>query len=151
MSASAGAQERRRSDAMSRDEYGKLLNLLLECERAGAKLLAVYCDELTLDPERRAWLGAIQRDEASNCAILIRLLRDEGIEPSTAVGEFYRRGLEIHGWSERVAFLNRGQQWVAGRLAGALPQLAEFAEGRRSLGAMLGSHLVNIRLCEELA
>lgn len=135
---------------MSREEYGKLLNLLLECERAGAKLLAAYCDELTLDSDRRAWLGAIQRDEARNCAILIHLLLEEGIEPSMAVGEFYRKGLAIRGWPERLAFLNRGQQWVAGRIATALPQLSGFADGRRSLGAMLGSHLANIRVCEEL-
>lgn len=136
---------------MSREEYAKLLNLLLECERAGAKLLAAYCDELPLDSERRAWLGVVQRDEARNCAILIHLLLEEGVAPSMAVGDFYRKGLAIRGWPERLAFLNRGQQWVAGRIATALPQIAQFAEGRRSLGAMLGSHLQNIHVCEELA
>ena len=135
---------------MSREEYAQLLNLLLECERAGAKLLAAYCDELPRESEQRAWLGVIQRDEARNCATLMRLLREQGVQPSAAVGDFYRKGLNIRGWQERLAFLNRGQQWVAGRIAAALPQISQFAEGRRSLGAMLGSHLLNMHVCEEL-
>jgi hypothetical protein len=135
---------------MTREDYAKLLNLLLECERAGAKLLATYCEELPPGSEQRAWLGVIQRDEARNCAVLIRLLREQGAEPSLAVGDFYRKGLEVRGWSERLAFLNRGQQWVARRIAAALPEISQFAEGRRSLGAMLASHLLNIHVCEEL-
>jgi nitronate monooxygenase len=133
---------------MTREEYGGLLNLLLECERAGAKLLAAYCDELPADSERRAWLLTVQRDEARNCAILIRLLLEAGLEPSTAVGEFYAKGLAIRGWRERLDFVNRGQAWVARRIAAALPALPRFGEGRRALGAMLGSHLQNMRVCE---
>ena len=136
---------------MSRHEYARLLNLLLESERAGAQLLAAYCEDLPPGSERRAWLGVLQRDEARNCATLIRLLREEGVEPTPAVGELYRKGLRIRGWAERLAFLNRAQQGVAGRIASALPQLAPFADARRSLGGMLGSHLVNINVCQRIA
>jgi hypothetical protein len=136
---------------MSREEYAALLNRLLESERAGAQLLAAYCEELPAGSERRAWLGVLQRDEARNCTILIRLLREQGVEPSRVVADLYRKGLEIRGWAERLAFLNDAQQGVAGRIAGALPQLARFAEARQSLGGMLGSHLVNMKVCERLA
>ena len=128
--------------------YGRLLNLLLECERAGAKLLAAYCDELPAESEFHARLSAVQRDEARNCAVLIHLLLETGIEPTTQVGSFYRRGLEVRGWQERLAFLNRGQQWVAERIAAELPRIANRA-GREALQAMYDSHLANVGLCEE--
>jgi nitronate monooxygenase len=128
--------------------YGRLLNLLLECERAGAKLLAAYCDELPAESEFHARLSAVQRDEARNCAVLIHLLLEAGIEPTTQVGSFYRKGLEVRGWQERLAFLNRGQQWVAERIAAELPRIANRA-GREALQAMYDSHLANVGLCEE--
>jgi nitronate monooxygenase len=133
---------------MTPEEYARLLNLLLECERAGAKLLAAYCDELPPHSDLYAWLAAIQRDEARNCSVLIHLLLDAGVEPSTAVGDFYRKGLQIRGWRERLEFLNRGQQWVADRLAAALPKI-EAAGRRRPLQVMHESHVANIRICEE--
>jgi len=136
------------TETMSPDEYGRLLNLLLECERAGAKLLAAYCDELPAQSELHARLSAVQRDEARNCSVLIHLLLEEGFEPSTAVGDFYRKGLAIRGWSERLRFLNRGQQWVAERIATALPRLSTFL-GRKPLQAMHDSHLVNTGICEQ--
>jgi nitronate monooxygenase len=133
---------------MAMDEYGRLLNTLLEAERAGAKLLAAYLNELPADAEAWAWLSAIQRDEARNCSVLIHLLLEDGFEPSIKVGDFYRKGLAIRGWGERMRFLNRGQQWVADRIAAALPRLNGLA-GQKQLQAMYDSHLANIALCKE--
>jgi nitronate monooxygenase len=129
-------------------EYGRLLNLVLECERAGAKLLAAYCDELPPESEFHARLSAVRRDEARNCSVLIHLLLEAGIEPTTQVGSFYRKGLEVRSWHERLTFLNRGQQWVADRIAAELPRMAKLS-GRKALQAMYDSHLANIGLCEE--
>ncbi|HEX2492675.1 MAG TPA: DUF6306 domain-containing protein, partial [Steroidobacter sp.] len=97
---------------MPQEEFGRFLNLLLEAERAGAKLLAAYLDELP--PGTAEWVGlhAVQRDEARNCAVLIHYLLEADVTPSMATGEFYRKGLEIRSWSERLEFLNRGQGWV---------------------------------------
>jgi Domain of unknown function (DUF6306) len=128
-------------------ELEKLLTRLLEAERAGAKLLAAYLDELPADAPIRDTLARIQRDEAKNCAVLIHLLLEEGLEVSTAVGTFYRRGLGITEWNERLQFLNRGQQWVADHLAAALPHLPD-SNGRRLLKAMYQSHVDNIALCQ---
>ena len=133
---------------MTQEEYGRLLNTLLEAERAGAKLLAAYVDELPPDSDAWAWLCVIQRDEARNCSVLIHLLLEAGFEPSTAVGDFYRRGLDIQGWRERLRFLNRGQEWVAQRIAAALPRLSNFI-GRKPLQAMYDSHIVNIGICDK--
>jgi hypothetical protein len=138
------------AEPMTLEEYGRLLNLLLECERAGAKLLAAYCDELPADSEFHARLSVVQRDEARNCSVLIHLLLEAGIEPSSQVGSFHRKGLQIRGWRERLEFLNRGQQWVADRIAAELPRMSNLV-GNKALQAMYDSHLVNIGLCEKPA
>lgn len=136
-------------EPMPREEFGRLLNLLLEAERAGAKLLAAYLEELP--PGTGDWVGlhAVQRDEARNCAVLIHYLLEADVTPSMATGDFYRKGLEIRSWRERLEFLNRGQRWVAKRIAAALPRIPPSA-GKNALQAMHESHLANIALCEQL-
>jgi hypothetical protein len=133
---------------MTPEEYGAFLNTLLEAERAGAKLLSTYLDELPADFKDRESVRAVQLDEARNCAVLLGLLRDSGTTPSPATGNFYEKGLAIRGWPERFAFLNRGQAWVAKRLAKALPEIPDSA--RAALQEMHDSHLENIRKCETL-
>jgi nitronate monooxygenase len=96
------------------------------------------------------WKGIreVQLDESRNCSVLIHLLLEAGETPSAAVGDFYVRGLALQGWRERLQFLNRGQAWVAKRLAAALPRVPENA--RPALQAMLDSHVANIGSCEAL-
>jgi hypothetical protein len=133
---------------MTAEEYGAFLNMLLEAERAGAKLLSAYLDELPADFAGREAVRAVQRDEARNCAVLLELLRASGTAPSSATGNFYEKGLAVQGWPERFEFLNRGQAWVAKRLAKALGELP--ASARTALQEMHDSHLDNIRKCETL-
>jgi nitronate monooxygenase len=133
---------------MTQAELGGFLNLLLEAERAGAKLISAYLDELPLESARWAGMRAVQLDEARNCAVLLHLLLEAEVTPTPAVGDFYGRGLAIRGWRERVEFLNRGQAWVARRLAAELPRVPENA--RAALQAMLESHVANIGSCEAL-
>ena len=130
-------------------ELGSLLNLLLETERAGAKLLAAYLNELT--PEAAAWapLCAIQRDEARNCGVLIDLLREMGLKPSMATGDFYHKATIIEGWRGRFEFFNRGQKHVAGQITATLPRIPR-SSGKDALEAMRDSHLANIAVCEAL-
>ena len=134
---------------MKPDEYADLLNLLLECERAGAKLLAAYIDELPPGAGALEALRDVQRDEARNCAVLIHFLLEAGETPSAKTGDFYRKGLSIRGLGERLEFLNRGQAWVARRIADALPRMAA-TPGRKALQDMYDSHLANIARCDEL-
>jgi hypothetical protein len=134
---------------MPREEFGRLLSQLLEAERAGAKLLAAYVSELPPDSRHWAILSEVQRDEARNCSVLIHLLLDADVEPTTAVGEFYRKGLAIAGLRERLEFLNRGQAWVAKRIAAALPRISQVG-ARTVLQSMRDSHLANIDICDQL-
>jgi hypothetical protein len=135
--------------SMPVQELGRFLNRLLEAERAGARLLAAYLDELP--PGTAEWVGlhAVQRDEARNCAVLIHCLLRADVTPSMATGDFHRKGLELKDWRERLRFLNRGQGWVARRIAEALPRIAPSAT-RSALQEMHESHVANIALCEQL-
>jgi Domain of unknown function (DUF6306) len=134
--------------SMAADEYGVFLNQLLEAERAGAKLLAAYLDELPQGSFKWKSIRAVQLDEARNCAVLIHLLLEAEVMPTPAVGDFYGRGLAIRRWRERLEFLNRGQAGVAKRIAAALPRVPRTA--RKPLQDLLDSHAVNIGSCEAL-
>ena len=133
---------------MTAEEYGAFLNELLEAERAGAKLLSAYLDELQSDSVEWKGFRDVQLDEARNCAVLIHLLLETQATPTFAVGTFYHRGLGIRTWRERIEFLNRGQAWVAKRLAAALPRVPDCA--RPMLQTMHDSHLSNIESCAAL-
>ena len=137
------------SDLMTDKEMGKLLNQLLEAERAGAKLLAAWLDELPPESPLFAPLRDVQRDEASNCAVLIECLRGIEVEPSARTGEFYRKALPIRDWDERLEFLNRGQAWVGRRIAEALPH-RQTPAARTVLQEMHASHFANIERCKQL-
>ena len=134
---------------MPRDELVALLNTLLEAERAGARVLAAFLDDYERDTPAWKQLAAVQRDEAKNCAILIELIRAAHGAPSGATGDFLGKALAIEGKVARLQFLNRGQQWVARRIAEALPRL-QPAPARDALAAMHESHLLNIEACDAL-
>jgi 5,10-methenyltetrahydrofolate synthetase len=134
---------------MPRDELVGLLNLLLEAERAGARVLAAFLNEYERDTSPWKQLAAVQRDEAKNCAILIDLIRRVNGTPSAATGEFLSKALAVEGRAARLRFLNRGQQWVARKINESLPYLGQdFVRG--ALFAMQESHLLNIEACDAL-
>ncbi|HTN67181.1 MAG TPA: DUF6306 domain-containing protein [Burkholderiaceae bacterium] len=115
-------------NTMPADEMIQLLNRLLEAERAGARTLAAFLGEYP--PQSPAWqeLRRVQRDEASNCKLLIDAIRSLGAEPSGATGDFLGKALAVQGRAARLAFLNRGQGWVARKIGEALPEAS--AENR---------------------
>jgi nitronate monooxygenase len=133
---------------MALEEYGALLNQLLEAERAGAKLITAYIEGLP--PGSATWKGirAVQGEDALNCAALIRLLVDAELHPSLSVGDVYAKGIAIEGWRQRLEFLNRGRDRAAKTIAAALPRVPEG--GRATLARMRNSHLANIEKCRAL-
>jgi 5,10-methenyltetrahydrofolate synthetase len=134
---------------LSAAELIDLLNVLLEAERAGAKVLAAFLDDYPRDTPAWRSLAAVQRDEAKNCVILIDLVKKLGGTPSEATGEFLGKALAIAGKAARLQFLNRGQGWVARKIGDALPQVQQdFA--RAALSTMRESHLLNIEACDAL-
>jgi 5,10-methenyltetrahydrofolate synthetase len=132
---------------LGQPELARLLNTLLESERAGAKVVAALLSDLSMDGDARERLLRVQCDESRNCAILIALLRDIEATPSRATGSFFQMALAIQGDRERLAFLNRGQGWVARQIAAALPRVAD-PRIRKALQAMQDSHLANIDICQ---
>ena len=106
-------------------------------------------DELPPGSALLTGLAPVQRDEARNCSILIHLLLEAGATPSVRTGDFFDKGLAVADWEERLELLDRGQAWVARRLAAALPAIPS-PEGRRLLRSMHDSHLANIAACARL-
>jgi len=135
--------------ALPTEELIGLLNVLLEAERAGAKVVAAFLDDYERDTPAWRQLAAVQRDEAKNCAILIDLIRRVNGTPSAATGDFMGKALAVEGRVARLQFLNRGQKWVARKINESLPNL-EQDYVRGALFAMQESHLLNIEACDAL-
>jgi 5,10-methenyltetrahydrofolate synthetase len=134
---------------LSKEELAAFLNMLLEAERAGAKVVSAFLDEIPLPAEARARLLEVQRDESRNCAVLLDQLRRLGVEPSKATGDFLQKALAVQGHRARLEFLNRGQAWVARRIASNLPRICD-ASLREEMRKMHDSHVVNIADCDGL-
>ena len=144
------ASDRADSPGMETDEVVALLNVLLEAERAGAKVLAFFLADYERGTPAWKQLEAVQRDEAKNCAILIDLIQRLKGTPSKGTGEFLEKALRITGRVERLYFLNRGQKWVARKIHESLPYIGhDFVRG--ALFSMQESHLLNIEACDALA
>ncbi len=77
-------------------------------------------------------------------------LRVLGAEPSSKVGAFYGKAMAIADLGERIAFLNRGQGWVARKLREILPRVRDNRL-HKELAEMLASHEANIALANEVA
>lgn len=127
------------------DAVGALLNELLEAERAGAAALREWLEELPATSPLATKVRQVQRDEGRNCLVLLELLRARGVKPSRAIGGFARKMLALDSVAARLELLDRGQSWVARRIAQALPRI-EHPETRRALEDMHASHLANIEL-----
>lgn len=126
----------------SRDEIVEFLNALLEAERAGARVCLRIALEAT-EPAVEALATSIHRDEAHWCAMLLNALkRIEGV-PSPRVGAFYEKAMAISDVSSRLAFLNKGQDWVVRKLREMLPKVKDDAL-YRDLDQMLKAHETNI-------
>jgi hypothetical protein len=134
---------------VGKDELIAFLNELLEAERAGARV--------TLESARAAGTGpiaelmrTIQRDEARWCAMLLGHIKGLGEAPSPRVGAFYGKAMAIADLGERIAFLNRGQGWVARKLREMLPRVRDNRL-HTDLSEMLRSHEANIALADDVA
>lgn len=138
------------SPTMPAAELVGLLNVLLEAERAGAKVLAAFLNDYERDTPAWRQLAAVQRDEAKNCVILMDLIRRVNGTLSAATSGFLGKALAVEGKVARLHFLNRGQKWVARKISEALPRLEQDFV-RDALFAMQESHLLNIEVCDALA
>ena len=126
-----------------------LLNALLEAERAGAKVLAVLMQGLAADSPVAQRVAVVQKDERDNAILLYQTIKRIGGTASPRIGDFVAKTLAIDGLNPRLAFVNKGQAWVARKIDEAL-KLPMDADARAMLDAMKQSHLVNIDACAAL-
>ena len=128
------------------DELLSFLNLMLEAERAGARI-GLRTAKDAQDRQTRELARAISRDESRWCAMLRRAILDAGGTPSEATGAFYQKAVAIDDLAERLEFINRGQGWVVRKLREVLPKVRDdVLHGH--LKAMLAAHETGIRKVE---
>jgi hypothetical protein len=97
----------------------KILNLLLESERAGVKALEQLAPQVEQDELRNFLLG--ERDEElSNVSGLEGLIRQGGGTPSNAIGPFADKVAALKSIRERLSLMSHGQEWVARKVEEAL-------------------------------
>ena len=128
----------------SRDELLTALNELLEAERAGARV-TLHSLKAIGNPATAALTRAIYEDEAHWCSELAREIRRLGGSPSRRCGAFYGKAMAITELDARLAFLNRGQEWVVRRLNALLPKVRDD-ELHAMLRRMCAGHERNITL-----
>jgi hypothetical protein len=127
---------------LDRDGLVVELNILLEAERAGARVAARLVSQAG-PPELKALAQLIRRDEVRWCKMLIGALETLGATPSDATGGFYDQAMAIPDVVERLVFVNRGQAWVVRRLKTLLPKVRADVLHADLLG-MLAAHDHNI-------
>lgn len=123
------------------------LNILLEAERAGARVAARIAADAP-DAELKALAKVIHRDEVKWCRALFAALTELKAEPSMKVGDFYDNAMAIAGVEPRLAFVNRGQGWVARKLRTLTPRVRDAAL-HGVLTDMLRAHEENIASANE--
>src|ERR1700694_5861024 len=92
----------------------RMLNLLLESERAGVAVLDSLATEVR-HPELKELLLDAREDESHNVVALERLVREGGGTPSAATGPFAAKVAAVGTTRGRVGLLSRGEAWGAGK------------------------------------
>lgn len=125
----------------SAEDEAALLQTLLSAERAGAKVAGESLRQAS-DPKQRELLQQVLKGEGDSCMHLLNCLRHLGLEPNRETGAFYAKAMAIESLDERLAFVDKGQQWVIRKLREYLPD-CEDALIRSELEQMLHIHEVN--------
>lgn len=123
----------------------EFLNTLLEAERAGAKAATAFRHEYAGGPAE-ALIETVRHDETWCCGMLSRWITRLGGAPTSQTGSFLEKILGKQGLEARLAFLNRGQDWVVRELEGMILALDD-GELRADLQHMLDMHKTNIAQC----
>ena len=136
-----------RPPRLETDELTAFLNVLLESERAGARVLARWSHDAGPDAGLEpTTLAAVRDDEARFCAGLTEHLKRLGAEPSHVTGRFYDKAMTLSAWPDRLRFLDKGQSWVAREIREKLPRIDD-APLVAFLRDMLARHEHNLKLC----
>lgn len=97
----------------------RILNLLLESERAGVVALDHLLSEVSQE-ELRALLTTSREDEAATARQIEELIRSGGGSPSGKVGPFAAKVAAAGSLRDRLKLLIHGEEWVARKVEEAL-------------------------------
>jgi hypothetical protein len=117
----------------------RMINLLLESERAGIAVLDSLAAEVK-HPELKLLLLDAREEESRNATTLERLVREGGGTPSSATGPFAGKVAAVGTTRGRLALLIRGQEWVARKIEETLALAPEDGPIRDSLQKMANRH-----------
>jgi rubrerythrin len=117
----------------------RMLNLLLESERAGIAVLDSLAAEVK-HPELKLLLLDAREEESRNAAMLERLVREDGGTPSAATGPFAGKVAAVGTMRGRLALLIRGQEWVARKIEETIALAPEDGPICDSLQKMANRH-----------
>jgi Domain of unknown function (DUF6306) len=93
----------------------RMLNLLLESERAGVVVLDKLAAEVE-HPDLKMLLVDARGQEQRNAVELERLIREGGGTPSDKTGPFVGKIAALSSLRERLNLLMRGEEWVARKI-----------------------------------
>lgn len=134
---------------MSDAELTELFNTLLECERAGVKVLGEYEKDFAGNDSAVETIVESRKDEGRYCKLMYGYLQELGADITPKTGSFAEKALAVEGQAERLSFLNRGQGWVAREIEKHLDRIP-YPHMREGLEEMLHTHRDNIDRCEGL-
>ena len=134
------------AQALSQEELLAFLELLLECERAGAKALRFFAGDAP-PAAAAALITAQMQDEARYAGGLARHISRLGGRPTSRTGEFFAKAKARAGWGPRLDLLVRGQRWVETRIRESLPLVTD-PELKEFLAEMAETHRVNVAAVE---
>lgn len=126
---------------MPRELLIDALNELLSAERAGAQVASASLNEAQ-DGLQRDLLAQVHRGEADSLKRLRECLLLLDAEPTHERGAFYEKCMAIPDLPERLALVDRGQQWVIRKLKSLLEEVTQ-PKVRQELEAVLRTHEVN--------
>jgi hypothetical protein len=121
----------------------KALNLLLESERAGVIALRTLIADVKQD-ELKKFLSGSRAMEQRNAEELEALIRDNGGNPSGAVGPFAGKVAALESIRDRLDLMSRGQEWAARKTEVALALAPQDGPIHDYLTAMANRHRAEV-------
>jgi len=97
----------------------RILNLLLESERAGVTALDALAAQVD-HPDLKRLLQTSREDETTDARALEELIRGSGGVPSRQTGPFAAKVAAAATLRERLQLLIHGEEWVARKIEEAL-------------------------------
>lgn len=106
------------------DEITEELQILLEAERAGARIARESAIEARQTDESKVEdIEHLFAQESHCCKVLMECLKHVGSNPGTGTGDFYDKCMAIDDLDARLALIDKGQRWVLRKVEAMLPRL----------------------------